>query len=185
MGVLLDFMRLLRDEAPKPCSVVFCHHTGHEGTHLRGSSDLESYWESKVALKRSGEEYDFSSEHREAEAGETHRFHQAWDVETRSVRLRLIDDERHEEIVERVAAYLDEHPDASANETFKALGGTRKEVLEAVAHIRGEQVVPSTLVPPRTTPPDSLATGTAAGDPLRSRGPTPYQQEQVVREDSE
>jgi hypothetical protein len=145
MAPLLDFMRYLRDLNGRT-AVVFCHHTGHEGTHLRGSSDLESYWESKVSLKRSGDEYDFASEHREAEAGETHRFRQAWDTETRSVRLRLVDDDRREELQARVAAYLDEHPEASGNEVFKSLGGNRAQVLEAVAHLRGEETFPAALM---------------------------------------
>jgi hypothetical protein len=160
MAVLLDFMRLLRDEGD--CTVAFVHHTGHEGTHLRGSSDLESYWESKVALKRDGDEAEFTSEHREAEAGRTHRFRQAWDAETVSVRLRLLDDERQEEIDGEISVFLETHPDASANEVFKALGGNRSEVLEAVRRVRGE-VVPSDLVPPGTTPPGRLAGGTSGG----------------------
>jgi hypothetical protein len=163
MAVLLDFMRLLRDEGG--CTVAFVHHTGHEGTHLRGSSDLESYWESKLSLKRDGDEAEFSTEHREAEAGLTHRFRQAWDAETASVRLRLIDDERREEINAEIAAFLEKHPDASANEVFKTLGGNRGEVLEAVRRVRGE-VVPGDSVPPGTTPPGSLAGGTSAGGSL-------------------
>jgi hypothetical protein len=150
ISVLLDFMRLLRDEAPEPCSVVFVHHTGHDGGHLRGSSDLESYWESKITLKRgSGDEggvYDFAAEHREAEASAAYRFRQAWDVPSESVRLRLTEDERLEEVRARVAAYLEEHPDASANEVAKTLGGNRGEVLKAVAHLRGEETFPASLM---------------------------------------
>jgi hypothetical protein len=58
----------------------------------------------------------------------------AWDHDTRSLRLRLVEDERREETRAKVAAYLDNHPEASANEVFNALGGNRAEVLEAVAH---------------------------------------------------
>lgn len=141
ISVLLDFMRYLRDEAPRPCSVVFCHHTGHSGEHLRGSSDLESYWESKITLKRTDDEYDFSAEHREAEASEKHRFRQAWDIETRSVRHRLVDDERREERDAQVAAYLAENPDASANEVEGKLGGNRKEILAAVRRARGREAL--------------------------------------------
>ena len=163
MSVLLDFMRQLRDEAPRPCAVTFVHHSGHEGTHLRGSSDLESYWESKVTLKRDGEEASFSAEHREAEASDTYKFRQAWDYTTRSLRLRLLDDKRREEVQAKVDAHLRKHPDDSANKTFEAVGGNRGEVLEAVAKYRGEQVVPRSLVPASTTPPGSLAGGTETG----------------------
>ncbi len=93
MAPLLDFMRALREVHEPSPAVVFVHHTGHAGTHLRGSSDLESYWESKISLSRSkseADEYEFRAERREAEAGATHRFRQAWDAATRSLRLRLL-----------------------------------------------------------------------------------------------
>jgi hypothetical protein len=145
-------MRLLRDEGG--CAVVFVHHTGHEGTHLRGSSDLESYWESRITLERKedADEATFSSAHREAESSATQRFRLAWDVETRSVRLRLTEDEQQLEIVQKVADYLDKHPNASANEIATALGGNRQKVLRAVAHLRDEEVVPDIPEPPGTTP---------------------------------
>lgn len=140
MAVLLDFMRKLRDESS--AAVVFVHHTGHDGAHLRGSSDLESYWESKVALRRDSEEIYFTSAHREAEEGATHRFRLAWDVETSSVRLRLLEDERRDELRARVVAYREEHPDASANEIDTALDGNRQEILRIVRELREVEVVP-------------------------------------------
>jgi RecA-family ATPase len=142
MAPLLDFMRFLRDEGG--CAVVFVHHTGHEGKHLRGSSDLESYWESKIMLERKpdADKATFSSAHREAEASAEHRFQLAWDHETRSVRLRLTEDEQQLEVVAKVAAYLDDHPDASANEVANALEGVRRErLLRAVRHLRDEEGV--------------------------------------------
>lgn len=161
MAVLLDFMRQMRDEGG--CAVIFVHHTGHEGTHLRGSSDLESYWESKIALKREADEATLSSQHREAEEGATHRFRQAWDAETRSLRLRLLEDERRDETIRKVAEELEKDPDASANDVFKAIGGNRPEVLKAVAHLRSEKVVPTALVPPGTTPAGRPEGGTRRG----------------------
>jgi hypothetical protein len=184
MAVLLDYMRSLRDMYGST-AVIFCHHTGHDGTHLRGSSDLESYWESKVALKRSGDEYDFMSEHREAEAGETHRFRQAWDADTRSLRLRLIDDERREELDVQVADYLEANPEASANDISKALEKRKQDVLEAIRRVKA-QVVPGLSEPPGTTPSDSLATGSHVGGSPPFRGePSGNQQEQVVPADRE
>ncbi len=187
MAVLLDYMRHLR-ELPigSQPAVVFCHHEGHAGGHLRGSSDLESYWESKVTLKRKEDDHDLSAEHREAEASNTYRFRQAWDHDTRSVRLRLVEDERAEETRDRVARYLDKHPEASANEVFKELGGKRREVLDAVAHLRGEQVVPATWVPPGTTPPGRLAGGTPdGGSPPVGGSPAGTTELQVVPDDQE
>jgi RecA-family ATPase len=143
---LLDYMRQLRDEGG--CAVVFVHHTGHEGTHLRGSSDLESFWESKIAVERKedADEATFASAHREAEASAEHRFRLAWDRETRSLRLRLTEDDKQLEIVAEVATYLDAHPDASANAVADALDRNRQNVLRAVAHLRdepeAEEVVP-------------------------------------------
>lgn len=178
MAVLLDFMRYLRDLRQPSTAVVFCHHEGHAGGHLRGSSDLESYWESKVSLRRNDDEHDLSAEHREAEASPTYRFRQAWDHETRSVRLRL--DET--ELDEQVDAYLDEHPDASANEVAKALGGNRQVILASVKRLR-EKVVPAFgnhLEPP---PPGSLAGGSGAGvSPFRGN-PVGTTKEQVVPKD--
>jgi hypothetical protein len=145
MAVLLDFMRELRNEGG--CAVVFVHHTGHEGRHLRGSSDLESYWESKLSLTWDSDEGELASSHREADAGATHKYLFAWDHETRSVRLRLTEDERQEELNEKVAAHFDAHPGASGNEVFQTLGGNRAKVLAAVAHLRSEGRIPDVLVP--------------------------------------
>jgi len=148
MAVLLDFLRVLRDDSG--CAVPFVHHTGHDGAHLRGSSDLESVWESKITLDRSGDVATLSSEHREAEEGGTHRIRQAWDADTLSLKLHLVADERNEEVRARVAAHRSEHPGASANKVFKAIGGTRGEVLEAV-RLHDEEGGTSAAVPVRTT----------------------------------
>ena len=40
MAALIEFLRILRDETS--AAVAFVHHTGHQGEHMRGSSDLES-----------------------------------------------------------------------------------------------------------------------------------------------
>jgi hypothetical protein len=146
MAVLLDFMRELRNIGNS--GVYFVHHIGHEGTHLRGSSDLESYWESKLTVRRNDDgDGELTSSHREAEDVAGYKFRFAWDHDTRSVRLRLVEDEQQVEVVAKVAAYYEKHPDASANEVFKAIGGRRDKVLEAVRHVRGEGAIPVKLVP--------------------------------------
>jgi RecA-family ATPase len=53
MAVLLEFIRHLRDEAAS--AVLFVHHTGHIGEHMRGSSDLETVWETRLRWKREGQ----------------------------------------------------------------------------------------------------------------------------------
>ncbi len=51
-------------------AVVFVQHTGHAGDHMRGTSDLESVWESRLAFSRDGSTISISSAHREAEETE-------------------------------------------------------------------------------------------------------------------
>jgi AAA domain len=46
VGPVLDFLGKLRDESG--AAVIYSHHTGHQGSHQRGSSDLEGFWESRV-----------------------------------------------------------------------------------------------------------------------------------------
>jgi hypothetical protein len=53
MAALVEYLRLLRDETTS--AVGFVHHTGHAGDTMRGSSDLESIWESRLAWKRDGQ----------------------------------------------------------------------------------------------------------------------------------
>jgi hypothetical protein len=62
---VLDFLRHLREESG--AAVPFVHHTGHQGTHARGSSDLESYWESWLAIRRDEDGTQVEVGHREAE----------------------------------------------------------------------------------------------------------------------
>src|SRR5581483_641639 len=52
MAELIEFMRRLRDESG--AAVAFVHHTGHSGENMRGTSDLESAWESRLTWKRDG-----------------------------------------------------------------------------------------------------------------------------------
>ncbi len=70
MAALIEFLRHLREETDS--TVAFVHHTGHAGGHMRGSSDLESVWESRLTWNRDGHSplVTLESEHREAEAGE-------------------------------------------------------------------------------------------------------------------
>jgi AAA domain len=53
MAALIEFLRHLREETG--AAVGFVHHTGHEGLHMRGSSDLDSMWESRLTWKRDGQ----------------------------------------------------------------------------------------------------------------------------------
>lgn len=48
MVPVLNFLRTLRNESGS--AVVFVHHTGHNGTHARGTSDFEAYWKSRLGI---------------------------------------------------------------------------------------------------------------------------------------
>lgn len=138
---LIDFVRLLREESG--AAVAFVQHTGHTGSHMRGSSDLESVWESRLSWKKNGGTVELSSEHREAEAGPAFEYRIEWDHETRTIRLAgLEEDMPDDELVAQVGRYLDAHPDASGNEVYKAIGGRKKRVFAAVRAAR--EVVPGT-----------------------------------------
>lgn len=152
MAPLLEFMRELRDAIE--AAVVFVHHTGHVGTHGRGSPDIESFWESKLSIERdSNGVYKLEAVHREAEAADPFRFRLAFDETTRTVKLspaeaQIREDERRDDI----NAYLDEHPEASANDVYKAVGGRRDEVLAAVRQLKEDRMT-ETPAPPVKEPP--------------------------------
>jgi hypothetical protein len=142
MAPLLDFMRELRDATE--AGVVFVHHTGHAGTHGRGSSDIESFWETKLSVTRDEGVYKLEAEHRDAEAAPAFRYRLAFDETTRTVRLSPADAQvREDKRNADVEAYLNEHPDASSNDVFRALGGNRNEVLAAVKRLKERQTTAS------------------------------------------
>jgi RecA-family ATPase len=90
MAPLLEFLRLLRDQIAS--AVLFVHHTGHSGGQMRGSSDLESVWESRLAWNRDGQSsvVTVTAVHREAEAPDPFEFHVGWDPVTSSMRLDAV-----------------------------------------------------------------------------------------------
>jgi RecA-family ATPase len=133
---VLDTVLALRQESGT--APGFAHHTGHNGKHLRGSSDLEAFWESKLTVTKTDDgSRRITSEHREAESGSAWSYRLGWDQETRSLRLRAGDDQKRKE----VADYLREHPEASGNEVFKTVGGTRSDVLALVKELREQQTL--------------------------------------------
>jgi hypothetical protein len=184
---VIEFMRHLRTQTG--ATVAFVQHTGHTGDHMRGTSDLESVWESRLSFRRDGGTITIKAEHREAEDAAELSYRLAWDETTRTIRLEATDDP--------IATYLAAHPDASANEVFKALGGNRPQVLEAVKRHR-EQLVPNagtTLVPPPFGTPSASGTpepplpfrGEGSGTTSRSAGTKtlvpPLDEEEVERLD--
>jgi AAA domain-containing protein len=134
MAPLIEFMRDLREETG--AAVAFVHHTGHTGTHMRGSSDLESAWETRLDWSRENQSSDVTvkSEHREAEACDPIRYRIVCDHETRTMRFPLIEDD----LRAQVRAYLREHPEARSNEVDENVTGNRQAILSAVREIRAE-----------------------------------------------
>jgi hypothetical protein len=127
---VLDFLRDLR--AASGATVAYVHHTPHDGSRHRGSSDLEAYWESKLTLVKQDGTRTLRAEHREAEAAGPFVISFGFDPATRTLRLRAFDDE----LEQRVRDYLDEHPRASANEVNENVEGNRKRILELVRQLR-------------------------------------------------
>jgi RecA-family ATPase len=133
MAHVIDFWRQLRDETNAAVAVV--HHTGHSGEHMRGSSDLESVWETRLTWEREAQSATVKvrSEHREAEAGPPLEYRIGWDGLTRSMRFDLQGDT----LAVKVAEALRGDPEASANTIAEQLGGTRQLVLAEVRRQRG------------------------------------------------
>jgi hypothetical protein len=134
VGPVLEYLRDLRDASE--AAVAFVHHTGHAGTHLRGTLDLEAFWESKITISRENGISALTAEHREAEAAPEFRYRLAFDGATES--LRLDPDRRVDELREQVAAFLAEHPDAGSNEVCKAVRGRKTDVLAIVKEIKDQ-----------------------------------------------
>lgn len=135
MAPVLDFMRDLRDASG--AAVVFVHHTGHEGGRLRGTSDLEAYWESKVTVRREPEGIcEVVSEHREAEAGPTLRYRLAWHEDSRSMRLDAVDEGQQErQRLEEVERAVAEQPGLSAREVARRVPRNRQQTLDRIRRL--------------------------------------------------
>lgn len=132
MAPILEYFRELRDDTG--AAVWFVQHTGHQGDHMRGTSDMETVWETKLKWKRDAgsPEVTIMSEHREADAAAPIRYRISWDHDTRTMRFPLVEGD----LKAKVRAHLAEHPEDSANEVVDALGTNRKQTLAAVREIR-------------------------------------------------
>lgn len=154
MGPILDFMRDLRDATDS--AVVFVHHAGHDGTRLRGSSDLEAYWESKLAVTRDEKTgvCTLLAEHREAEAPDPFGYRFATDPVTDTISLTPVMPSPvlpmpPRDLATEIESYLDEHGCATAPEIAKELR-KRRETVEAILGSEARFVVASP--PPGRSP---------------------------------
>ena len=114
---MLDFLRELRDLSD--ATVLYVAHTGHEGTRQRGSSDFESYYESKLTLVDKAGKRVLTTDHREAEATGPYDLAFRFDHETRSLRI----DADEDDLARQVREHLEQRPDDSANTVHEAVGG--------------------------------------------------------------
>ncbi len=132
MAVLIEFLRQLRDETK--ATSLFVHHTGHAGGHMRGSSDLESAWESRLTFTRDGQSplVTIESEHREAEAGQPIRYRIGWDTDTRSMRFNLVTDAGAPTLADRILLHLEQHGPGTTDDVRAGVGNRRADVLRTL-----------------------------------------------------
>ena len=124
MAPVIEFLRVLRDETN--AAAMFVHHTGHQGEHMRGSSDLESAWESRLTFKRDGDSglVTVTAAHREEEDSETLVYRLDFHRETRTMRLRP----SVPPLAERIIDHLRDHGPMGATELAKAIETRRSDV---------------------------------------------------------
>jgi hypothetical protein len=130
IGPVLDFLRELRDASS--ATVAYVHHTPHDGTRQRGSSDLESHWESKLTLLEDNDVLTLRAEHRDAEAVGPLRLQIGFDRATDTLRVTVPVDAR----IDRIEEFLRANPTASNNAVWKEIGGKREDVMREIAEVR-------------------------------------------------
>lgn len=134
MAELIEFMRALRDETG--AGVCFVHHTGHQGEQMRGTSDLESVWETRLTWKRDGlsPNVTVTSEHREAEAAEPVTYQIRWDTDTRTMRFAAVEKDGTPALADRILAELETHEDVgmTTDEVRSIVNVRRSDVLRTL-----------------------------------------------------
>jgi AAA domain len=131
MAGVIEFIRHLREETD--AAVAFVHQTGHAGGHMRGSSDLESVWETRLTWSRDGQAptVTLASEHREAEAGPPITYRIGWDGATRSMRFDFVAD-RVPDLAERIIEHLREYGPGTTDDVRRGVGVRKSDVLRTL-----------------------------------------------------
>lgn len=132
MGPVVEYLRDLRDDSQ--AAVVWVHHKGHSGEHMRGTSDLESVWESRVDVSREGNEVELRAEHREAESGGVVPVRMRWASETRSLRMTG-EGERDLDLGELILAHLENFGPQRAEEIARGVGARDQDVRTWLARL--------------------------------------------------
>jgi hypothetical protein len=134
MAPLIEYLRLLRDETH--ATALFVHHTGHQGDHMRGSSDLESAWESRLAFRRDPDTrlVTVQAEHREAGEDDhsTVAYELAWDSETRTMRLRSTQLPTDQRCID----WLSQNAPATTDEIAKGVNIRRSDVKRTMDRLK-------------------------------------------------
>jgi hypothetical protein len=136
MAAVVEFWRRLRDDTG--AAVALVHHTGHAGEQMRGTSDLETVWETRLTWKRDGDAavVDLEASHREAEAMPTLHYRLNWHAETRTMRLDTIEEPSAPTLADRLLQTLEHHGPGTTDELRERVGVRRADVLRTLEQLQ-------------------------------------------------
>jgi hypothetical protein len=131
LAPVIEFLRVLRDETH--AAPLFVHHTGHQGDHMRGTSDLESVWESRLTFKRDSDNglVTVTAAHREEEDSGALVYALDFHRDTRTIRLRST----VPPLAERITDYLRDNGPARSEVIAKAIETRRADVDRTLAQL--------------------------------------------------
>jgi hypothetical protein len=137
MAPVLDFIRDLRDAGES--AVLFSQHTGHgDKARMRGTADLEGYWESKLTLtaEEGSPVAELRADHREAESGGVLKYRRVFDEDTDSLRLNLIEStESGDAALDELLSAVRFKPGRSTTELAKAVGKRRSDTASRLKNL--------------------------------------------------
>jgi hypothetical protein len=126
---VLDFLRELRDVCGS--AVIFAAHTGHGGgRRIRGSSDLEAFWESKLSITARGGGVHLAAEHRESDVRASFRYHLS--AGTREGRLHLRGVDARVNPISLIEQFLVENPGSSTEQIVRGVRGRAEDLRAAI-----------------------------------------------------
>jgi hypothetical protein len=149
MGPVLDFIRDLREVGGG--GVLFAHHTGHgDKGRMRGTSDFEGYWESKLVLtaEEGSAIAELRPDHREAGKTQPFTYRRVLDEQADSLRLERVSTPARTDQLEELLSAVGFEPGRSTNELAKAVAKRRQDTASrllqleqtGMAHRRPSQI---------------------------------------------